>query len=544
MTMRSFLTALLTFAIAAVLLAGGGFAWVLAQSPLTLRDGGVTATPTAARFVPRQAPVMLSLLVNPDRLEALVQSQTPLKARRALRQEWQKLKAGLLAQTGLDYRRDIRPWLGEEMTVALTALDYDRNPENGQQPGYLLAVQAKNGELAREFLQLLYAQRATAGQADLVFEQYKGVNLVYPRQRNATTATAPAINTVASAVVGDRYILFANHPKVLKTAINNVQVTALNLSQSTAYQAALANLKQPHIGLAYVNPLSVTQGIEPDTLLPTLTLALTLAQRGLVADTTITGLQDTVRSRPQLGQPVAALGYLPPQTSVTAAGTDLAQLWQQVATGLGADSLVWASVQAAMASVQAPLGLDLVTNIFSWVRGDYAVSLLPNRDWILAAHYSEAAATALTQLDALAQAQNLSLAELSIAEIPVTVWTELVAQGGRVDAQVQGVHAQVGEYVLLSNSLNVMTNMVQPQRASLLENPAFKGAIAQLPVPNTGYFYLDWPKVQPLLEQQFPLLKVFDVAAQPLLENLQSLTLTGQGTANGVSHARVFLKNH
>ncbi|MGB0563315.1 MAG: DUF3352 domain-containing protein, partial [Spirulinaceae cyanobacterium] len=246
---------------------------------------------------------------------------------------------------------------------------------------------------------------------------------------------------------------------------------------------------------------------------------------------------------PQLSQPVAALGYLPPQTSVTAAGTDLAHLWQQVEAGLGSDSPIWELLQGAIARSQSALGVDLANDIFSWVEGDYAVSLLPNRDWILAAHSSEAAETAIAALDELAQAQNLSLAQLSIAETPVTVWTELVAKGGRVDAQVQGVHAQVGDYLLLSNSLNVITNMVQPQRASLLENQDFKGAIAQLPVPNTGYFYLDWPKVQPLLEQQFPLLKVFDVAAQPLLKNLESLVLTSQGTANGVSHATVLLKN-
>ncbi|MGB0564778.1 MAG: DUF3352 domain-containing protein, partial [Spirulinaceae cyanobacterium] len=289
MTMRSFFTALLTFAIAALLLAGGGFAWVLAQSPLNLRDGGVEETPTAAMFVSRQAPAMVSLLVNPDRLEALVQTQTPLKERQALRQEADQLKAGLLAQTGLNYQRDIRPWLGEEITVALTSLDYDRNPENGQQPGYLLAATAKNGELAREFLQLLYAKRASLGQADLVFEQYKGVNLVYPRLRQSK------ITPIASAVVGDRYVLFANHPKVLKAAINNVQVPSLNLTQSSAYQDALESLEQPHIGLVYTNLLSVArQAVELDRPVPSLTLALTLAQEGLVADTTLTGLQTTV----------------------------------------------------------------------------------------------------------------------------------------------------------------------------------------------------------------------------------------------------------
>lgn len=537
--MRSFFTALLALAVAMLVIAGSGFAWVLAHSPLTLKDGGVTEPPSAAIFVSRQSPVMLSLLVNPERLEALVQTQIPLTERQALRQELANLKAGLLAQTSLDYRRDIHPWLGEEVTVALTSTDYDRNPENGQQPGYLLVATAKNGALAREFLQLLYAKSAIAGQSDLVFEQYKGVNLVYPRLR--VDQSTP----LASAVVGDRYVLFANHPKVLREAINNVQVPQLNLTQSPAYQDALAALTQPHIGLAYVNLLAVAKAFETESqaTVPTITLALKLAEDGLVADATTTGLLNTVESHPTLSEPVAALGYLPPRTSLTAAGTDLNQFWQQIVTGFGEESPVLGLVQAAIAQVQDPLGIDLPQDVFSWVKDDYAVSLLPNRDWLFAARRNDATDAAIANLDALAKAQDLSLATLSIAETPVVVWTELVALGGQVDAQVRGVHATVGDYELISNSLNVITNMVQPQRASLLNNREFKGAIATLPIPNTGYFYLDWPKMKPLLEQQFPLLRVADVAAKPLLDNLQSLVLTSNGTENGVSRATLFFED-
>jgi len=44
----------------------------------------------------------------------------------------------LLANTGLDYRRDIQPWLGE-ITLAVTTIDIDRDAQNGQ-PGYLMAL--------------------------------------------------------------------------------------------------------------------------------------------------------------------------------------------------------------------------------------------------------------------------------------------------------------------------------------------------------------------------------------------------------------------
>ncbi|NET08834.1 MAG: DUF3352 domain-containing protein, partial [Symploca sp. SIO2B6] len=39
------------------------------QSPLNLLHGGVNTNPTAAMFVPKQAPIMFSMQVNPERLE-------------------------------------------------------------------------------------------------------------------------------------------------------------------------------------------------------------------------------------------------------------------------------------------------------------------------------------------------------------------------------------------------------------------------------------------------------------------------------------------
>jgi len=81
-------------------------------------------------FVPKQAPVMVSMLANPDRLEsfrqvvALPENVTP---------GTKQLKTNLLANTGLDYRRDIQPWLGDD-TLAVTTIDIDRDEQNGN-PG-------------------------------------------------------------------------------------------------------------------------------------------------------------------------------------------------------------------------------------------------------------------------------------------------------------------------------------------------------------------------------------------------------------------------
>jgi uncharacterized protein YjiS (DUF1127 family) len=112
MKLRSFFYALAAGATVLLLIAVGGFFWLTSQSPLNLLRGGAVTNPTAAIFVPKQAPVMASLLVNPDRLEAFRQLVARPLNRRRSRAELNQLEDSLLANKAIDYRRDIRPWLG------------------------------------------------------------------------------------------------------------------------------------------------------------------------------------------------------------------------------------------------------------------------------------------------------------------------------------------------------------------------------------------------------------------------------------------------
>jgi hypothetical protein len=259
MKLRSFFYVLAAGAVVLLSIAVAGFFWLTSQSPLNLLKGGAVANPSTAIFVPKQAPVMVSLLVNPDRLETFRQLVASPINRRQSRAELNKLEGSLLTNTGLNYQRDVRPWLGDEITLAVTSLDFDRNKENAAQPGYLLAVTTKDAQRARDFLQLFYSKQAATGTQELVFEKYKGVNLIYRRPPTGLKALLGGARqnqnyeTWTSAVVGDRFVLFANHPKVLRDAINNVQVESLNLASDGEYQQMLESLAEPRIGLSFVN---------------------------------------------------------------------------------------------------------------------------------------------------------------------------------------------------------------------------------------------------------------------------------------------------
>jgi hypothetical protein len=551
MKFKSFLLALGTGATVLVLTAIFGFYWIWWQSPLILTDGGVEKYPQATIFLPRQAPAMISLLTNIDRLEALRQLVTPLGKRQEARKELGELKQNLLAGTGVDYQKDVKPWLGDEITLAVTSLDFDRQPENGAQAGYLLAVATKDAELSKEFLQLAYSEVAIAGTADLVFEQYQGVNLIYKRSLNNANQ-----NNIASAVVGD-FLLLANHPKVLKDAINNAQSTDLNLANAPDYQNSLKTIVEPRTSVGFVNLPALSAWIakepvaRPSDISELLTIALSLQQGGLSVQTALTGLAADVTIPATLRQPVAALQYLPSQTIFTASGRDLNRFWGEIKEGLAPNSAVSQLLDRLIVNLQTPLNIDLAQDIFSWVKGEYAVALIASEnkqkfDWLFVAERDEDTASGIAHLDSLAQERGLSVGNFTVSDTNVVAWTKLTTAAKdnlvSLDAMVKGAHTDFGKYKLLATSIEALSLALRQGENTLVKTEKFQQGIAALPQENDGYLYVDWAAGEPIIGDRLPLVKVVELSAQPLFNHLRSLTFSSQGTENGIRKATVFFK--
>jgi hypothetical protein len=550
MKLRAFFGTLATGAIAALTVTIWSIYLIVSQSPLNLLGGGVNDYPQATLFVPRQAPAMVSLLVNPEKLDALRQLGIPLNKRRRSHLEWDELKTNLLAKTGLDYRHDIKPWLGEEITLAVTSLDYDRNASNGVQPGYLLATATKDTELAREFLQISFSEQAIDENIDLVFERYKGVSIIY--QRSLTTTVNPKI--WASAVVGN-FVLFANQPQVIKEAINNAQAVSLNLERANYYQSALDTIVQPRIGLAYINLPGASAWLDgaaiPDSdAEQTLTVTLSVKQAGVAAETALIGVRGESDRTPSLNQPVTALSYLPSENIVALAGKDLAGLWQQITKGIDAQSPLAQLVNEVLASVETPLGVNLSEDIFAWVTGEYALSVidLPERDnlgWLFAAETNENntdSDRAIAHLDDLARQQGLNVGEFNVNDIEITAWTKLKTTSGKsavsLNADVRGAHASTDNYVFLADSLETIVGALN-RSDSFLSNQKVQKILASLPQVNDGYVYVNFADGKTIIEEKLPIVRVIELAGQSLFSHIRAIAITSQGSQNGVRRATV-----
>ncbi|MEA5496405.1 MAG: DUF3352 domain-containing protein [Limnoraphis robusta] len=560
MKLRSFFAILAVSSVAILLLGIGTLYKLLGESPLVAVTGGVTATPTAAVFVPKTVPVMVSLLVNPDRIEAFEQVLATPTERLRSHNEFNRLKKILLANTDFNYNRDIQPWLGNETTLALMTTDIDRNFKNGEQPGYLFVLSASDIELATTTLDQFWQQQQSQGY-DLVLKPYKGVTVSY-RQPNDNGS--PSLST---AII-NRFVLVANSPKILREAINNLQANTLSLSQSPAYQRALEQLPSSRVGLAFVNLGSWGLDWENTAVnlpsQPSLTISLSLSPQGLLAQTALvkTGEEDEKSVAPLLSEPAKAWQYITGASAFAIAGVDLNHLWEQLSATLAGNSGLENLVNQPISVIKEIWGLDLPQDILTWVTGEYALAMIPpspekqtqKPDWIFVAErLSPQAIDAIKHLDELATEEGYSLGTFELGERTLTAWTTLnsIPDPAEItdfnpqvlEAKPRGVHATVGDYEIFTTSVEAMNNLlIATQTETLLDDPEFQIAFERLPKANDGYFFLNWEASVGFLKQQIPLLKLLELSAKPFFDHLRSLTISSAGTVEGVAKATVFVR--
>ncbi len=187
-------------------------------------------------------------------------------------------------------------------------------------------------------------------------------------------------------MVGNDFVLFANHPKVLRDAINNVQAPDLSLTSFSQYQQALTLLPPPlNWSKTFLNlaSLNAWQGLEPAVqTYQSQIIALELQPKGLLAETALLATPSQTSPLTPLSQPVRALQYIPATTGLAISGSDLSrlensdlsQLWQQSSQILGAGAS-----GNPLKDIQARWGIDLPKDIFNWVQGEYALGLLPDQ---------------------------------------------------------------------------------------------------------------------------------------------------------------------
>ena len=570
MKRRSISTVLLAVIVIPVILLIAGVAWSKSYDPFkSLSKSSGSANPTTSLFVAQDAPISLSLMVNPDRLLSV--SPTLLNFGKSKTQgDLENLRDSLLGLGALDYETNILPWLGDELTLAVTSRDVDRTLTDGRQPGYLLALKTNDPIASRAFLREFWRVRSPMTQQT---ESYQGSEITYGEVRNSqiknsVSKLSDVPFTLASAIVGNQYVLFANSPKVLKNAINNVQVPRLNLQGNEQYQRALGAIDSKHLGILYINLPEFTALTGDDSIvrslvqLPTVspityrTMAMGLrgSRSGLILDTVLVPENESspvILSPDSNSKPIQTktrtlvdiLNVLPDRSMAVTVGNDLAQLWPNISrTVKGYPALQTLQTQA-LQPLAAQSQLNLIQDVFEWVKGDYGFSISPIKpnqptEWVFAVKRDDKEIEqGIAKLDQIARDRGLTIGPVKLGDQTVQAWTQLSSsQNTQVSASTIAAHTTIGNYEVFSTSLKMLENLANRSQKTLNQSSDWTLATQEIGNPNQGYVYLDWDTVQPLIEKQIPGLRLIEILAQPIVTHFKSLTISAEESLNTSSN--------
>lgn len=575
MKRRSISTVLLAVIVLPLVLLIAGVAWSKNYDPFkALSKSSSSVNPTTSLFVAQNAPISLSLTVNPDRLLSV--SPKLLNFGKPKTQgDLENLRDSLLGLGTLDYKTSIMPWLGDELTVAVTSRSVDRTLADSRQPGYLLALKTNDAIASRAFLREFWRVRALTTQQT---ETYKGSEITYGQVKNSQLKNGQLKDsgvqlsdvtfTLASAIVGNQYVLFANSPKVLKNAINNVQVPSLNLQGNEQYQRAVGAIDSKHLGILYINLPEFTALTGDDSIVRSLvqlpevspitysTMAMGLrgSRSGLILDTVLVpdnelgseSDRETVQTKAiqTKAKTLDILNVLPDRSMAVAIGNNLAELWPTISHTIKGYSALEALQNQALKPLEADSQLNLIQDIFQWVKGDYGFTIAPIKpnqptQWVFAVKRDgQEIEQGIAKLDKIARDRGLTIGPVKLGDQTVQAWTQLSSsENTQLAANTIAAHTTIGNYEVFSTSLKMLENLANQSEKKLNQSSDWTLATREIDNPNQGYVYIDWNSVQPLLEKQVPGLRLIQVLAQPIVTHLKSLTISAAEFNAGESSA-------
>lgn len=518
-------TLLLTVGTAVALLAGGATAWWLLQRT------PIAVLPVGADILPQNTAVSFSLTSDASQWRRLRQYGTA-ESQAGFDRSLATWRDRLFVQNGIDYQRDIQPWVGEEITVAfLNPAPLEAQTSNGSD------AQANGKEVlpyrppnsaefdrsavmilpisdAQKAQQLMTAPKVKSNQqwAD---RDYKGVKI---REVHGQTQL-----DYAAALIDNRFLVVSGDVQSIEQVIDTTKGAA-SVSQNSDYGRAFSQLRDeitnPFLRL-YVNVPAATEFATNNANQPIPPQLLSLLQnnQGLASAMSLesdgirfrgaTWIATNSRTRLKADNDAERMPVLlPSETVLMASGDNLKEFWQNYSqpanqtTNSQTESPQPApgrlfSANSIQQNFRNLTGLDWDKDVIPWTGGEFAISLLsapPATEGATAtaglllmvqASDRRAADETFTKLDQAMQERNSwQVKEAELEGQPTITWTSpfaaLTVTRGWLD----------GNIAYLAVGSGVAEAVVPTPTKPLANNDLFRNATATDLESNSGHFFM------------------------------------------------------
>ncbi|MBW4569055.1 MAG: DUF3352 domain-containing protein [Tolypothrix carrinoi HA7290-LM1] len=538
----------LTLSSAGLLIGVGSAAfWLLTQGKLFSRD-----LPVGANIIPQDALFAVSLTTDASQWQKLRSFGTK-ETQGELDKYLVELRDRFLTNNGYDFQKDISPWVGNEVTIAILAPDMKKNaPTDGsgatKEQSMVMVLPIKNPQSAKTIL----AQPKMLKGGKLVDRTYQGIAIKQTEGQSKENFSA--------AVLDQRFLVITDNPKATERAIDAYKnKTTLATTGGFADNFPKIANYQPFAQF-YVNvPIAAKiAAASPNRPLPAQVLAQLQNNQGLAG--TITLESEGIRLKgvswlnPNSQRTLAVennagnmQNRLPAETLMMLSGGNLKRLWADYVLTSHSNPVSPIPPEALRSGVKSLTNneLDLDRDLLSWMGGEFSVSVMPSiakegyKEDFRAAFvfmvqasdraYAEAS---IKRLDDIIKNQyQFQIQQNTIAGKPAVNW---IAPYGTLTATHGWLDNDVAYLVMGAP----VTNKIVPKPNNTLASTfPFQKTVPSDPNPTNGQFFLDVERTV----KNFPLPTLFS-NQETVLEATRSIGITSAVSDSRSNRYDIFLE--
>ncbi|MEH2432951.1 MAG: DUF3352 domain-containing protein [Nostoc sp.] len=532
----------LTLSAAGLLIgAGSGAYWLLSQRQRASSDLLV-----GANIIPGDALFAVSLTTDPQQWQKLREFGTK-ETQAELDRNLVELRDRFLTNNGYDFQKDIAPWVGNEVTIAILApaiaskaapkpVTTNEDTASDQQ-SMVMVLPVKNPEIAKNIL----AQPKTLKQGRWIDRIYQGIAI--------KQSEGQAGENFFAALLDGRFLVITDSPKATERAIDAYKnQTSLATTGGFAENFPKIADYQP-FGQFYVNVPTAAKiaAASPNRPLPAQVLAQLQNNQALAGTMTLETEGIRFKGISWLNpnsQRVLAVennagqmqNRVPAETLMMLSGGNLQRLWGDYVLTSQGNPLSPIAPEQLRGGIKSLTTLDLDKDLLSWMKGEFSLSLIPTTpkqgspdDFRLGLLFMvqtsdayggqslrNSAETSIKQLDEVIKNQyQFQVQQAKVAGQPVVNWVSpygtLTATHGWLD----------GDVAFLVVGAPVTDKILPKPNTTLASTIPFQQTVPTQPNPTNGQFFLDVERTV----KNFPLPTLIP-NQQALLDATRSIGMT------------------